>query len=86
MPARLILGHIRAHAAPYAGSLACTQNGTEIVINEAKILDQARTSDGPGSYNMTSGGLVVQTHDRPILITHYVEPCLKKGRFIAGMP
>ena len=85
--AESILCHIRAHAKPYAGSIARTKGGKEILVHKAHVLDVCRASGGPGTYNyIEDEGLVVQTHDRPILITDYDGPHLSSGRFITGVP
>ena len=86
LDAECIVNHIRAHADPYAGSLAVTAKGTEIVIYEAEVIGVERGEKGPGSYEMTECGIIVQTRTSPVLIKKYEGKHLNRGRFVVGVP
>lgn len=84
--ASIIDNYVRAFAKPYAGAIARTKKGTEILIHKVRVLDVARSSLGPGSYEMTDKGLVVQTYSKPLLVEEFEGKSLKRGRFLIGAP
>jgi len=80
--AEQIVQHIRAHAPPYASCIARTEN-SEVSVMEARVLNQNRSSRGPGCYEIQQDGhIIVQTHAKPLLITKWTGNISPKGRFI----
>jgi methionyl-tRNA formyltransferase len=82
-----ILNHIRAFSHPYAGSIAVTTKGTQIIIHKATYLDINRGSPGPGSYIQENEKIIVQTHTTPIVLEDFIcDKNITKGRFVSGVP
>lgn len=77
-----ICNHIRAHAHPYAGSMTYYK-GQKVTLWSAEELKISRNGKGPGWFESNEGGIIVQTHTKPIKIieclTEYELP--SKGRF-----
>lgn len=72
-PAENVIGHIRAHANPYPGSIAVTNRGSKILLHDAEIYGSERSSGGPGSVCVKEirgdKGLVIQTQTKPIFVS-----------------
>lgn len=98
MRAEDILNHLRAYAPPYACSITRAANSeADIFIEKAKIIDEPRSSRGPGCFEVIDKGLIIQTHTKPILVptgwwksknvmAAGVLISKRTGRFISGPP
>lgn len=66
-PAEKIVSHVRAHAAPYGRSITTLGKDTVYFDKLSVIDDVPRPSPGPGSFQHTNRGLIIQTHTSPVI-------------------
>jgi methionyl-tRNA formyltransferase len=84
-----VLNAIRAFTKPYDGAIAYTVKKEKILIWNGVKLNSRDSLKPPGWFEVTGGGIVVQTNTLPILITEYdliSDTLREKGRFVSGPP